>query len=49
MGAGDGEKLISKLHAGHSDRWVVLRWEHASDTPGEVIVVKSDVGYAESL
>ena len=27
MGAGDGERLISKLHAGHSDRWVVLRWE----------------------
>jgi hypothetical protein len=49
VGAGDGQKLIRKLHASNSDRWVVLRWEHATETPGEVIVVRSDVGYAESL
>jgi hypothetical protein len=49
MGAGDGEKLIRKLHASNSDKWVVLRWEHATESPGEVIVVRSDVGYAESL
>ena len=41
--------LIRKLHAGHSDRWVVLHWEQASDTPVEVIVVRSDEGNAESL
>ncbi len=43
------QKLIRKLHASHSDRWVVIRWEHATETPGEVIVVRSDVGYADSL
>jgi hypothetical protein len=44
-----GEKLIRKLRASESDRWVVLSWEHEGDPPGEVIVVRSDVGYAESL
>jgi hypothetical protein len=44
-----GEKLIHKLGSSESDRWVVLHWEHEGDDPGEVIVVKSDVGYAESL
>jgi len=43
------EGLIRKLHASHSDRWVVIRWEHAGPTPGEVVVVRSDVGYADSL
>jgi hypothetical protein len=42
-------KLIRKLDAERSDRWVVLRWKHAGPTPGEVIVVRSDVGYADSL
>jgi hypothetical protein len=42
-------ELIRKLHADHSDKWVVIHWEHAGETPGEVIVVRSDVGYADSL
>jgi hypothetical protein len=49
MGDGSHHRLIGRLHASHSDRWVVIQWEHAGPTPGEVIVVKSDVGYAESL
>jgi hypothetical protein len=42
-------KLIHKLHASHSDKWVVIHWEHTGPAPGEVIVVRSDVGYADSL
>ncbi len=42
-------KLIHKLASSESDRWVVLHWEHESEPPGEVIVVRSDVGHAESL
>jgi hypothetical protein len=49
MNESSDQKLIRKLHASHSDRWVVVRWEHTGPTPGEVIVVRSDVGYAESL
>jgi hypothetical protein len=44
-----GERLVRRLGSSRSDKWVVLRWEHVDDTPGEVIVVKSDVGHAESL
>ncbi len=47
---GTGEpRLLRRLHASHRDRWVVIRWEHVGDTPGEVLVVKSDAGNAESL
>lgn len=49
MGGPEGDRLIRKLHASHSDRWVVIRWEHAGETPGEVIVAKSDAGHAASL
>ena len=42
-------RLVHKLHTSHSDRWVVIRCEHAGPTPGEVVVVRSDVGYADSL
>jgi hypothetical protein len=43
------QRLIHKFKASHSDKWVVIHWEHASKTPGEVIVAKSDVGCADSL
>jgi hypothetical protein len=43
------ETLVHKIDSSRSDRWVVIHWEHVADTPGEVIVVKSDVGYADSL
>jgi len=42
-------RLLRRLHASHSDQWVVIRWEHVGDTPGEVLVAKSDVGNAETL
>ena len=48
-GGGMEAKLILKVSAERSDRWVVIRWKHAGPTPGEVIVVRSDVGYADSL
>lgn len=44
-----GEKLIHSLRSSESDRWVVLHWEYESGDPGEVIVVKSDVGSAGSF
>lgn len=43
------DKLVHRIRSSESDRWVVLHWEHESGIPGEVIVVRSDVGYAESL
>jgi hypothetical protein len=49
MGSGGVTQLINKIHASNSDKWVVIRWEHTGPTPGEVIVVRSDVGYADSL
>lgn len=49
MGYEGDSKLIDKLHASHSDQWVVIRWEHRGDPPAEVIVVKSETGPARSL
>lgn len=49
MNESGDHKLIRKLHASHSDKWVVIHWEHIGEAPGEVIVVRSDVGYADSL
>jgi len=43
------EKLIHKVRSSESDRWVVIHWEHEGETPGEVIVVRSDTDYADSL
>lgn len=44
-----GAKLVHGVRADRSDKWVVIQWEHAGPTPGEVIVVRSDVDYADSL
>jgi hypothetical protein len=41
--------VIHGIHASNSDKWVVIRWEDRGLEPREVIVVKSDVGYADSL
>jgi hypothetical protein len=49
MSDNDRHNAIHKIHAGHSDKWVVIHWEHRGTTPRDVIVVKSDEGYAESL
>jgi len=43
------EALIRKLHASHGDSWVVIHWEHIGEAPGEVLVLRSEVGHADSL
>lgn len=41
--------LIDGLDVSHGDHWVVVRWKQRGDEPREVIVCKSERGYAEDL
>ena len=49
MDDGTNARLVHNPHVSHGESWVVIRWEHIGPEPGEVLVLKSEVGYADAL